>query len=106
MKKDRNAFFNENNMANYNYNPNMPMMNTPAMYPPSPMPINQGGMNSYAPINQMGMVPNISDADYESRINKLERQVNRLENRVSKLETDINPITYNKEQTSSNLYMV
>ena len=83
MKKNRNAFFAENNMMNYN-----PML---------------GG--GYQASNMYYSGPMIGGelSDINERVSKIERSINRLDKRISKLEgTSVT----NDDIESNNMYMI
>ena len=91
MKKNRNAFFAENNMSFQGYDPMMQGM---------PYQNVQESSSFYA-----GNMP-IDNNIYE-RLAKLERQVSRLEHRISKLENNINiSSTDDYESTTNNMYII
>lgn len=88
MKKDRNAFFNEYNMASMN-------IPTPNMMP---NPIFSANSSVYSgPMN-----PNMY-SDLDSRLSKIERTLNRLETRINNLENGTN---YSDSYNSNSMYMV
>ena len=96
MKKNRNAFFAENNMNFQGYDPmmgNMPYqnMNQASSYYAGPMPI--ANMNE--------------GNDFSERLAKIERSINRLEHRISKLENKSNiSSTDDYESTTNNMYII
>lgn len=108
MKKERNAFFQNNSSSSYFYptaNMGMPYGNYPmatesssAFYQgPAMMPMQNGmqGMN------------NDYNSELETRLAKIERQINRLDTRISKLESEMSTNLGNtNEYTTNNMYMV
>ena len=106
MKKDRNAFFQNNSSSSYFY----PTNNMMGAYPmatesnsnfyqgPALMPMQvQGGYNGGADYM----------SELESRLAKIERQINRLDTRVSRLESESNTgLSNGNEYTTNNMYMV
>lgn len=100
MKKDRNTFFQEAQMSNYNYfpNPNMNLMSANM-----PTQASQSSQAFYAGPGSP-IMPNIQE-DIESRLAKLERQVNRLETRINKLES-LTSYSNDDIDVSTNMYMV
>lgn len=103
MKKERNAFFQNNSSSSYFY-PTAPMMNQFGL----PM-ATESNSNFYqgpvAPIIQ-GMSGNDYNSELESRLAKIERQINRLDTRVTKLESEIIQNGSGNEYTTNNMYMV
>lgn len=90
MKKNRNAFFNENNANFQGYNPmgvNMPY-------------VTSANSSFYA-----GNMP-IMQNDFETRFAKIERQINRLEHRINNLEQKNVKTTDDYNDTSDNMYMI
>ena len=85
MKKNRNAFFNENT---YMY------QNSMMGYPNMNMPNQNINMN----------MPNPYD-DYDQRLAKIERQLNRLDKRISRLESNTIS-TDDIDKNSNNMYMI
>ena len=83
MKKNRNAFFAENNMMNYN-----PML---------------GGGYQASNMYYSGPMSNPEISDVNERISKIERSINRLDHRLSKLENTNN---LNDDIESNNMYMI
>ena len=112
MKKERNAFFQNQSASSYFYpTGTMPMSNMPmqaqnyGMYPMA----TESSSNFYqgpilAPVsNQM----NDYSSELETRLAKLERQINRLDTRVSKLESEVlRPSGTSSDYSSNNMYMV
>lgn len=99
MRKNRNSFFSEANMAYANYNPNMNMMAANAPYQTA------AASNSF----YSGPVPNNmvnGTTDLESRLAKMERQISRLEHRINKLEGANTFITEDFDSTTNNMYML
>ena len=95
MRKNRNSFFSESNMAYEGFNPNMPMN-----------PYQSGSAyNSFysGPNPAMNNYQNTSEID--SRLAKIERQINRLEHRISKLETTSSVID-EIDSNTTNMYML
>lgn len=99
MKKDRNTFFQEAQMSNFNYYPN-PNMNLMSANMPT-----QASQSSQAFYAGPGMPIMNNENDFETRLAKLERQVNRLETRVNKLES-LTTFTNDDFDSSTNMYMV
>ncbi len=96
MKKTRNSFFSEGNMAYQGYNPNFNMG-------PNPYQASQSYNSFYTgPNPNMGLANN----DLESRLAKIERQINRLDHRISKLETTSNTIIDDYDTNTTNMYML
>lgn len=102
MKKNRNAFFAENNSSYGVYNQMMP----------NPMaanvPYQSATQNSsfYAgpyPNNNLGM--NSMD-DFSERLAKVERQINRLDHRISKLEASNTISTDDYDSNTNNMYIL
>ena len=95
MRKNRNSFFSESNMAYEGYNPNMNMMSG-APYQ------TQTAYNSF----YSGPNPNLNNSsDLESRLAKIERQINRLDHRISKLESTSSYID-EIDSNNTNMYML
>ena len=104
MKKERNAFFQNNSSSSYFYpgpqmgmNMGYPMAtesNSNFYQGPAIMPISQNTMSDY-------------NSELESRLAKIERQINRLDSRISKLESEFST-NYNSgtDYTTNNMYMV
>ncbi len=108
MKKDRNAFFQNQSASSY-------------FYPSSPMPMQNQMMGGYPMATESSsnfyqgpvMTPVYQNTDtysseIESRLAKIERQMNRLDTRVSKLESEINTVGTNPSDfnTTNNMYMI
>lgn len=90
MKKNRNAFFAENNMSFSGYDP---------MMGPMPYQNMQESSSFYA--------GNMPIDNIAQRLAKLERQVSRLEHRISKLENTTNiSSTDDYESTTNNMYII
>lgn len=94
MLRNRNSFFQESSMSNFNFTPNN------LNFPNFSQPINASlaSQSYYSGAN----MPNNLD-DIEGRLAKLERQINRLDARISKLE---NSSKLESIDISSNMYMV
>ncbi len=90
MKKERNAFFQNQSSSSMFY----PTNNIP-MYPQM--------TNSSSNFYQGPVLNNDYDNEIESRLAKIERQINRLDSRVTKLESESTAFDYN---SSNNMYMV
>ena len=99
MRKNRNAFFAENNMNFQGYNPmvaNAPYQNVSAN---SSFYSNQGPMPMQMPI--------ASDYnDLSERLAKVERQISRLEHRLSAIEANSTKSTDDFESTTNNMYII
>ncbi len=99
MKKERNAFFQNNSSSSYFY-PTAPMMQS--MYPMA----TESNSNFY----QGPILPNQSkdmdeyNNEIETRLAKIERQLNRFDNRISKLESEMQYKEGN--DYTNNMYMV
>ena len=92
MKKERNAFFQNQSASSYFY-PN----NIPGMVPE----VTNSSSNFYhGPAIDYN---NSYSNEIESRLAKIERQINRLDSRVTKLESESTNFDYN---SSNNMYMV
>ena len=100
MRKNRNAFFAENNMNYQGYNP---MMGSAAYQ-------NATSSNSFysGPVmpNQMLQNQVMGYDDTAERIAKIERQINRLEHRISKLEANSTISTDDYDSTTNNMYIL
>lgn len=91
MKKNRNAFFAENNMSFSGYDSMM-----------GPMPYQNMHESSSYYAGNMPMDNNVFE-----RLAKLERQMSRLEHRISKLENTTNiSSTDDYESTTNNMYII
>ena len=103
MKKDRNAFFQNNSSSSYFY-----PMNQMMAYPMA----TESNSNFYQgpammqPAMMMSTQGNDYTSELESRIAKLERQINRLDNRVSRLESENGDFSKDNSYTTNNMYMV
>lgn len=109
MKKDRNAFFQNQSASSY-------------FYPSSPMPMQNQMMGGYPMATESSsnfyqgpiMTPVYQNTDtysseIESRLAKIERQINRLDTRVSKLESEMSSSNINSTDysaTNNNMYMI
>lgn len=106
MKKDRNAFFQNQSASSY-------------FYPTGPMPMqNQMGYpmatesssNFYQGPVMTPVYQNTENysSEIESRLAKIERQINRLDTRVSKLESEMNSSNMSSPEysTTNNMYMI
>lgn len=95
MRKNRNAFFAENNMNFQGYNPmvaNAPYQNVSA--------------NSSFYSGQLPMPMNVDINETSERLAKIERQISRLEHRINALESNTMKSTDDFESTSGNMYMI
>ena len=108
MKKDRNAFFQNQSASSYFYLtnpvPTNPMMGAYPMATESSSNFYQGPIMTpmYGQQNQ----DNYSN-ELESRLAKIERQINRLDTRVSKLESEqLTTGGPTNDYTANNMYMV
>lgn len=110
MKKDRNAFFQNQSASSYFY-PSAPMQGAPmnAGYPMA----TESSSNFYQGpvITPVGSnMPQTADYGYsselESRLAKIERALNRLDTRLSKLESELSANSSGNEYTTNNMYMV
>ncbi len=98
MKKNRNAFFSENNMNFQGYNPLV-----------ANAPYQASSSNNMFYSGQMPMMPNMPNNyldEYSERLAKLERQVNRLEHRLNSLEANGTKTTDDFESTTNNMYII
>lgn len=107
MKKDRNAFFQNQSASTYFY-PSNPVPNVNMGYPMATEsssnfyqgPVAAGPMNT-------GMVGSDYSSELESRLSKIERQIARLDTRLTKLESEIatgsGPTT---DYGSNNMYVI
>ncbi len=105
MKKDRNAFFQNQSASSY-------------FYPTNNMPMNQyaGGMpmatesssNFYQGPIMAPVQNNINDyqSELESRLAKIERQISRLDTRLTKLESELSTNIGSTDYTTNNMYMI
>ncbi len=105
MKKDRNAFFQNQSASSYFY-PTTPMPNMPAMggYPMA----TESSSNFYQGPIMTPVYDNTSNysSELESRLAKIERQINRLDTRISKLESELAANNTTDYTTNNNMYMV
>ena len=109
MKKDRNAFFQNNSSASYYYPMNtMPMANYNMGTPMATESNSSFYSGPIVPMQGYNMnMGNDYNSELEARLAKLERQINRLDTRVSKLESELNSNYSNgNEYTTNNMYMV
>lgn len=107
MKKERNAFFQNNSSSSYFYpTGQMPMYGgTYPMATESNSNFYQGPIMSGMPMAQKEM--NDYNSELESRLAKIERQLNRLDTRISKLESEqAGNFGNGNEYTANNMYMV
>lgn len=108
MKKDRNAFFQNQSASSYFYPTNpMPFANqAPAAYPMA----TESSSNFYQGPIMAPVTPQVDtySSELESRLAKIERQINRLDTRVTKLESELSTnIGSNTEfSTTNNMYMI
>jgi len=107
MKKDRNAFFQNQSASTYFY-PGNTMPNVNMGYPMA----TESSSNFYqgpvvtGPMNN-GMVGADYSSELESRLSKIERQIVRLDTRLTKLESEV--VTSNGPTTdygSNNMYVI
>lgn len=110
MKKDRNAFFQNQSSSSYFYPTAAPMpMN--AGYPSAAYPMaTESSSNFYqGPVvspNYQNQQPIDSySSELESRLAKIERSINRLDTRVSKLESELTTNIGTNDYVTNN-YMV
>ena len=109
MKKERNAFFQNQTASTYYYPTNSMPVNMPMSQNIGYPMATESSSNFYqgpiiAPV-QSGM--NDYTSEIESRLAKIERQMNRLDMRISKLENEIsNPISSSNDYAPNNMYMV
>lgn len=103
MKKDRNAFFQNNSSSSYFY-PTNPMIPYPMATESNSNFYSGPAMMPNMPVQNNGM-SNDYNSELESRLAKIERQINRLDSRVSKLESESVNIS-NQDYTNNNMYMV
>lgn len=90
MRKNRNAFFAENNYAYQDFN----------------MP-NMAYQNMHEQAFYAGNMPQMPIDNISERLAKLERQMSRLEHRISKLENNSNiQSTDDYESTTNNMYII
>ena len=97
MKKNRNAFFAENNMNFQGYNPmvaNAPYQNVSA------------NSSFYSGQMPMQMPMNIDFNEISERLAKVERQISRLDHRISTLESNTTKSTDDFESTTNNMYII
>jgi len=114
MKKDRNAFFQNQSASSYYYPGNFgPNMNA-FSYSGYPM-ATESSSNFYqgpilAPIGSntnQNYADNSYNNEIESRLAKIERQISRLDTRLTKLESEMSSsIGSNSDFNTSNMYMV
>ena len=92
MKKERNAFFQNQSSSSYYYPQNMPFA-----YPQ----VTNSNSNFYQgpPLHPENDYSN----EIETKIAKIERQLNRLDSRVTKLESESTNLDYNN---SNSMYMI
>lgn len=99
MKKERNAFFQNNSSSSYFY-PTAPMMQGPI-----PMATESNSNFYQGPVVPIQPQLNDYNNELESRLAKIERQLNRFDNRISKLESEVH-YKENVDYTTNNMYMV
>lgn len=92
MRKNRNAFFESNNMASFN--------------PMGGMPYTQAQSSFYGGPTPNGMMMGTSLDDIMERLAKLERNYSRLDHRLSKLENNTVKTTEDFESTTNNMYII
>ncbi len=107
MKKDRNAFFQNQSSSSYFY-PSTPQMAVPQNVGGYPM-ATESSSNFYqgpvlTPAYNAAPSDNYSN-ELESRLAKIERAINRLDTRVSKLESEL-PMNTGSSEYVTNNYMV
>lgn len=106
MKKDRNAFFQNQSASSYFYPTNTGgMMPNMGAYPMA----TESSSNFYqGPIMSMQQpVLNDYSSELESRLAKIERQIARLDTRVTKLESETaTNIPQSGDYTTNNMYMI
>lgn len=109
MKKDRNAFFQNQSSSSYFYPtaPNVPMGAGPNMggYPMA----TESSSNFYQGPVLTPSYPSGGDtlaSELESRLAKIERSINRLDTRVSKLESELSTNIGGSSEYVTNNYMV
>ncbi|HBA37439.1 MAG TPA: hypothetical protein DCY94_01820 [Firmicutes bacterium] len=108
MKKDRNAFFQNQSASSYFYPsaPNMGgMMPNAGGYPMA----TESSSNFYQGPIVGAPMPAASEysSELESRLAKIERQISRLDTRVTKLESEFpNPSNAGTDYTTNNMYML
>ena len=96
MKKERNAFFQNQSASSMFY----PSNNMPFAYPQ----MTNSSSNFYqGPILDNNSFTNEYSNEIETRLAKIERQINRLDSRITKLESESTNFDYN---SSNNMYMV
>lgn len=112
MKKDRNAFFQNQSSSSYFYPTGQPMNNTlPGMnnnmYPMA----TESSSNFYQGPVMTPVMPSQDNysQELESRLAKIERSIKLLDTRVSKLESEsvsTNTILENEYTNNNNMYMI
>lgn len=109
MKKDRNAFFQNQSASSYFYptTPNMGGM-MPNMGGAYPMATESSSNFYQGPIMQQPNVGADYSSELESRLAKIERQISRLDSRVTKLESETltSSSGSNDYTTNNNMYML
>lgn len=105
MKKDRNAFFQNQSSSSYFYPTQAPQ---PMMQTGYPMATESSSNFYQGPV--MAPAANYQNTDsysseLESRLAKIERSINRLDTRISKLESEIQTNGGSSEYVTNN-YMV
>lgn len=110
MKKDRNAFFQNQSASSYFYptTPNMGGMMMPNMGGAYPMATESSSNFYQGPVIQQQQ-PMGSDysSELESRLAKIERQISRLDTRVTKLESETFSVgNAGTDYTTNNMYML
>lgn len=105
MKKDRNAFFQNQSSSSYFYptGPQMPVQGGYPMATESSSNFYQGPV--LTPAYQSGNMQESYSSELESRLAKIERSINRLDTRVSKLESELSAGSNSSEYVTNN-YMV
>lgn len=104
MKKDRNAFFQNNSSSSYFY-PSSNMMGAYPMATGANSSFYQGP--ALMPVQSLYNQSMDYTSELESRLAKIERQINRLDTRVSKLESEsTSNLSNGNEYTTNNMYMV
>jgi hypothetical protein len=95
MRKNRNAFFSENNTNFQGYNPMV-----------ANAPYQSASFDSQFYSGNMPMPYNMEVNDFSERLAKLERQISRLDHRLSKLEASSTQSTDDFESTTNNMYIL
>lgn len=105
MRKNRNAFFAENNMNFQGYNPMV--ANAPYQSASSNSSFYSGQMPMQNQMPGPMQMPIANDFnDLSERIAKIERQINRLDHRINILEANTMKSTDDFESTTNNMYII